>query len=175
VVRVCANERRVCCVDDPLLARLLACREAIVHIIYSAVPCRWKRVSTSSSTIHPLSRLSSKNRYHRSARSIDCSNPIHHPPLQNQSNKTKKQSSSRSMAGSKFVEILDISATPYSQANVDLQATIDESRRRSASSGSISSSNESVQSPTSPTSPTMSAQPIKMRLRALSIRRPKKT
>jgi hypothetical protein len=77
------------------------------------------------------------------------------------------------MAGSKFVEILDTTPTPYSQANVDLQATIDESRRRSASSGSISSSNESVQSPTSPTSPTV--QPMKMRLRALSLRRPKKT
>jgi hypothetical protein len=83
------------------------------------------------------------------------------------------------MPGSKFVEILDTTATPYSQANVDLQATIDESRRRSASSsGSISSSSESlssVQSPTSPTSPTTTAQPIKMRLRAFSLRRPNKT
>ena len=83
------------------------------------------------------------------------------------------------MPGSKFVEILDTTATPYSQANVDLQATIDESRRRSASSGSISSSNESVssvQSPTSPTSPTSTtAQPMKMRLRAFSLRRPNKT
>lgn len=162
-------------------AAYLRVAAAIVHK-HLPLPSRvsLERVSSSSSAIRPLSRpvkQSRKNKYHCSARSIDCFfRPCTtHPPYQNPSTLPNKQITITIMAGSKFVEILDTSATPYSQANVDLQATIDESRRRSASSGSISSSNESVQSPTSPTSPTTNAQPMKMRLRALSLRRPKKT
>jgi hypothetical protein len=156
---------------------------AIVHK-HLPLPSRvsLERVSSLSSAIRPLSRpvncqAVKKNNYHYSARSIDCFlRPCTtNPPYQDPSTRPNKQITITIMAGSKFVEILDTSATPYSQANVDLQATIDESRRRSASSGSISSSNESVQSLTSPTSPTTNAQPMKMRLRALSLRRPKKT
>jgi hypothetical protein len=122
-----------------------------------------------------LALSSNKNKHHRSALIDRLPQPCPPAATPELEHTTKQAIIITIMAGSKFVEILDTSATPYSQANVDLQATIDESRRRSASSGSISSSNESVQSPTSPTSPTMGAQPMKMRLRALSLRRPKKT
>lgn len=171
-MRVCANERRVC-VDDPLLARLLACCATIIYYLPFRPVCRWKRVSSPSSAVCPLSRPAAKNTipsFISTDRLLPTLSTTRHTRIRIQD---QKEITITIMPGSKFVEILDVSATPYSLANVDLQATIDESRRRSASSGSISSSNESVQSPTSPTSPT--AQPMKMRLRALSLRRPKKT
>ena len=162
-------------------AAYLRVAAAIVHK-HLSLPSRvsLERVSSLSSAIRPLSRpvKQSQKKQISLFSSIDRLLPstlYHHPPYQKTSTRPNKQISVTIMAGSKFVEILDTSATPYSQANVDLQATIDESRRRSASSGSISSSNESIQSPTSPTSPTTNAQPMKMRLRALSLRRPKKT
>ena len=148
--------------------------------IYLCRPvCRWNVFHLFPPPFVPCLALSSSHKKQISLfSSIDRLLPstlYHHPPYQKTSTRPNKQISVTIMAGSKFVEILDTSATPYSQANVDLQATIDESRRRSASSGSISSSNESIQSPTSPTPPTTNAQPMKMRLRALSLRRPKKT
>ncbi|KAL1588173.1 hypothetical protein WHR41_03141 [Cladosporium halotolerans] len=80
------------------------------------------------------------------------------------------------MSSSKFVEILDTCDTPYSNANVSLEATIDETRRRSASSGSISTASDSSQSssgrPSSPSSQT-TATPVKTRLRAFSLRKNK--
>lgn len=158
-------------------AAYLRVAAAIVHK-HLPLPSRvsLERVSFLSSAIRPLSPVKKKQiPLFSSIDRLLLSTLYHHPPYQNPSTRPNKQITITIMAGSKFVEILDTSATPYSQANVDLQATIDESRRRSASSGSISSSNESVQSPTSPTSPTTNAQPMKMRLRALSLRRPKKT
>ena len=150
-----------------------------INICLCRPMCRWNVFHFLPPPIRPLSRPVKQPtktniivQLDRSIASTLYTNPPYHKPSTRPS---EKQPITTIMAGSKFVEILDTTAAPFSQANVDLQATIDETRRRSASSGSISSSNESVQSPTSPTSPTTNAQPMKMRLRALSLRRPKKT
>ncbi|KAK4618304.1 hypothetical protein CLAFUW4_12030 [Fulvia fulva] len=86
------------------------------------------------------------------------------------------------MTSSKFVEILDTSNAPYSQANVSLDDVLAETRRRSQSETSLNSSGASDRS-TSPTSPSPSpsssfygqqpAQPVKTRLRGFSIRKNK--
>lgn len=76
------------------------------------------------------------------------------------------------MTSSKFVEILDTSDTPRSHDNVNLDDVIAETRRRSSSLSSERSSSDS--SPSRDRSPILPApQPVKTRLRGLSIRRPK--
>jgi hypothetical protein len=70
------------------------------------------------------------------------------------------------LCGSKFVEILDNDATPYSRDNVSLEDVLAETRQRSESQGSISSLSE--KSP--PPSPSSYSIPLKMRLRQMSVR-----
>lgn len=81
------------------------------------------------------------------------------------------------MASSKFVEILDTSDAPYSRANVSLDDVLAETRQRSQSQTSLTSSSASDKS-TSPTrsSPnsSFSSQPtqqIKTRLRGFSMKK----
>jgi len=73
---------------------------------------------------------------------------------------------------SKFVEILDVADAPYSHENVTLEDTLAENRRRSESSSSASSSSDkSLSRERSPT--TSPASPVRTRLRAFSLRKPK--
>ncbi|KAF2164853.1 hypothetical protein M409DRAFT_56223 [Zasmidium cellare ATCC 36951] len=83
------------------------------------------------------------------------------------------------MASSKFVEILDTSDTPYSRANVSLDDVLAETRNRSQSQTSLTSSSASDKS-SSPTtsSPTSTfygqpTQQIKTRLRGFSMKKNK--
>lgn len=74
---------------------------------------------------------------------------------------------------SKFVEILDNEPTPYSHDNVSLEAVLAETRERSASTSSTQSTDSlsSEDRSTSPASPSPAVSQVKMRLRALSLRR----
>merc|ERR1711939_407208 len=80
------------------------------------------------------------------------------------------------MTESKFVEILDNSFAPRSQANANLDDVLAETRARSSSASSASS--ESLASRNSSSSergqrPTSMSGPLTMRLRSLSLRKPK--
>ncbi|KAM3424618.1 hypothetical protein BST61_g6608 [Cercospora zeina] len=76
------------------------------------------------------------------------------------------------MAASKFTEILDTNATPYSRDNVTLDDVLAETRQRSESRGSMASSSSDKSS--SGASPTASSynlpmDPVKKGLRRFSI------
>ena len=89
---------------------------------------------------------------------------------------SKRLQHSTTMTSSKFVEILDVCDTPFSNDNVSLDDVLAETRRRStsASSASSASSSSSEKSSSRDRSPTSSVTvPVKPRLRALSIKRPK--
>ncbi|KAF2216935.1 hypothetical protein CERZMDRAFT_93003 [Cercospora zeae-maydis SCOH1-5] len=76
------------------------------------------------------------------------------------------------MAGSKFTEILDTNAAPYSRDNVTLDDVLAETRQRSESRGSIaSSSSDKSSSGSSPTSSSynFSMDPVKKGFRRFSI------
>lgn len=78
------------------------------------------------------------------------------------------------MAPSKFVEILDTTNTPYSQANVSLEDVLGDARHRTSStdSSSSASSEKSTSRETSPAnSATATTSTVKTRLRGLSIRK----
>lgn len=86
------------------------------------------------------------------------------------------------MTESKFVEILDVTDVPYSHANVSLDDVLAETRARSSSASSTGStstaSNASSECVASRKSTSSEREPhatipVKMRLRALSLRRPK--
>ncbi|WPB03294.1 uncharacterized protein RHO25_007931 [Cercospora beticola] len=64
------------------------------------------------------------------------------------------------MAGSKFTEILDTNTTPYSADNVNLDDVLAETRQRSESRGSITSSSSDKSS--SGSSPTTSSYNLPM-------------
>ncbi|KAI7080769.1 hypothetical protein KC327_g67 [Hortaea werneckii] len=97
---------------------------------------------------------------------------VHHPSF------TQLDQSNRSsnMTESKFVEILDNSFIPRSHANANLDDVLAETRARSSSASSASS--ESLASRNSSSSergqrPTSMSGPLTMRLRTLSLRKPK--
>lgn len=82
------------------------------------------------------------------------------------------------MTESKFVEILDNSFVPRSQANANLDDVLAETRARSSSASSASSESLASSSRTSSSSergqrPTSISGPLTMRLRSLSLRKPK--
>ncbi|GIZ41783.1 hypothetical protein CKM354_000507700 [Cercospora kikuchii] len=64
------------------------------------------------------------------------------------------------MAGSKFTEILDTNTTPFSRDNVNLDDVLAETRQRSESRGSITSSSSDKSS--SGSSPTTSSYNLPM-------------
>ncbi|KAI5362659.1 hypothetical protein Slin15195_G100370 [Septoria linicola] len=77
------------------------------------------------------------------------------------------------MAGSKFVEILDTTSTPYSRDNVSLEDVLAETRERSESQGSLTSTSSEKSGSTSPTTSSYNiipTEPLKTRLRGFSIR-----
>lgn len=167
------------CLYEPFGAHLLACCATINHIsTLSVPPLVGKRFILHHNTYPDLPAVYDKCPGSSLDRSIASTLfNITIPHLR------KKQSrifelSKPTMSSSKFVEILDNDATPYSHANVSLEATLDETRRRSASSISSSSDSDksTSQRPTSPPSPTSSTSPttqVKTRLRAFSLRKNK--
>jgi hypothetical protein len=73
------------------------------------------------------------------------------------------------MTASKFVEILDLSDLPYSQNNVSLEDSLQDTRTRSGSQASLPSPTE--QSSASSQITQAYAQPSKNRLRGFSMKK----
>jgi hypothetical protein len=73
------------------------------------------------------------------------------------------------MTASKFVEILDLSDLPYSQNNVSLEDSLQDTRNRSGSQTSLPSPTERSSSSSQTSQPF--AQPSKNRLRGFSMKK----
>jgi hypothetical protein len=73
------------------------------------------------------------------------------------------------MTASKFIEILDLSDLPYSQKNVSLEDSLQDTRHRSGSQSSMASPTEQSSPSSQVTQPY--AQPSKNRLRGFSLKK----
>ncbi|KAM0716160.1 hypothetical protein Q7P37_008674 [Cladosporium fusiforme] len=163
--------------SEPFGAHLLACCATINHISTLSVPPLVAKRFILLHNTHPDIPSRRLQVLCCFARSIDCFTSVrqHHTAFAKKATKGIPNTIT-TMSSSKFVEILDNDATPFSHANVSLEATLDETRRRTSASSIASSSDSeksSSQRPTPPPSPTTPTSPVKMRLRAFSLRRPK--